>query len=110
MLIRGSRRGLLASAHDLAEGGLAQALVESALLAGTGWVHALSYRRRLIRSSGCSPKAPGAHFSPVKEFADSDLVTLCRINGVMLTRLGVVHRRGGCDPRGGRPVPRGVRG
>ena len=31
VLIRASRRGVLASAHDLADGGLAQALVESAL-------------------------------------------------------------------------------
>ncbi len=36
LLIRASRRALLASAHDLADGGLGQALVESALRRGHG--------------------------------------------------------------------------
>ena len=34
--MRAARRGLLGSAHDLADGGLAQALVESALRRGIG--------------------------------------------------------------------------
>ena len=87
VLIRASRRGLLASAHDLADGGLAQAAVESALR--HGWGHASSCHRRLIRSSGCSPKA-GRVLVSVKEGADRDLASLCRINGVKLTKLGVV--------------------
>jgi phosphoribosylformylglycinamidine synthase len=36
LLVRAARRGLLSSAHDLADGGLAQALVESALRRGIG--------------------------------------------------------------------------
>ncbi len=36
LLVRAARRGLLSSAHDLSEGGLAQALVESALRYGVG--------------------------------------------------------------------------
>jgi phosphoribosylformylglycinamidine synthase len=36
VLVAGSRDGLLSSAHDLSEGGLAQALVESVLRYGTG--------------------------------------------------------------------------
>jgi phosphoribosylformylglycinamidine synthase len=36
ILVAGSRDGLLSSAHDLSEGGLAQALVESVLRYGTG--------------------------------------------------------------------------
>jgi phosphoribosylformylglycinamidine synthase subunit PurL len=88
VLIRASRRGLLASAHDLADGGLAQALVESALRYGFGarielpaeadpfvWLFAESTGRALVS---------------VKEGADRDLASLCRINGVMLTKLGVV--------------------
>jgi phosphoribosylformylglycinamidine synthase subunit PurL len=88
VLIRGSRRGLLASAHDLAEGGLAQALVESALRHGLG--------ARIELPPEADPfvwlfsESAGRALLSVKEFADSDLVTLCRINGVMLTRLGVV--------------------
>jgi len=36
LLVRASRQGLLSSAHDLADGGLAQALVESSLRRGFG--------------------------------------------------------------------------
>ena len=36
VLIAGSRDGMLDSAHDLSDGGLAQALVESALAKGVG--------------------------------------------------------------------------
>ena len=36
VLVRGSRRALLTSAHDLSDGGLAQALVESSLRRGVG--------------------------------------------------------------------------
>ncbi len=88
VLIRASRRGLLASAHDLADGGLAQALIESALRRGLG--------ARIELPPEADPfvwlfsESAGRALLSVKEFADSDLVTLCRINDVMLTRLGVV--------------------
>ena len=88
VLIRASRRGLLASAHDLADGGLAQALIESALRRGLG--------ARIELPPEADPfvwlfsESAGRALLSVKEFADSDLVTLCRINDVTLTRLGVV--------------------
>jgi phosphoribosylformylglycinamidine synthase subunit PurL len=88
VLIRASRRGMLASAHDLADGGLAQALVESALRHGLG--------ARIELPPDADPfvwlfsESAGRAIVSVKEFADTDLVTLCRINGVMLTKLGEV--------------------
>jgi len=88
VLIRGSRRGLLASAHDLADGGLAQAVVESALRHGLG--------ARIELPSEADPfvwlfsESTGRALVSVKEGADRDLASLCRINGVMLTKLGVV--------------------
>jgi phosphoribosylformylglycinamidine synthase len=88
VLIRASRRGMLASAHDLADGGLAQALVESALRHG--------YGARIELPVDADPfvwlfsESAGRALVSVKEFADSDLVTLCRINGIMLTKLGEV--------------------
>jgi phosphoribosylformylglycinamidine synthase subunit PurL len=88
VLIRASRRGLLASAHDLADGGLAQALVESALRYGFG--------ARIELPSEADPfvwlfsETTGRALVSVKEGADRDLASLCRINGVMLTKLGVV--------------------
>jgi phosphoribosylformylglycinamidine synthase subunit PurL len=88
VLIRASRRGLLASAHDLADGGLAQALVESALRHGLGG--------RIELPADADPfvwlfsESAGRAIVSVKEGADRDLASLCRINGVMLTKLGTV--------------------
>jgi phosphoribosylformylglycinamidine synthase II len=88
VLIRASRRGLLASAHDLADGGLAQAVVESALRHGLG--------ARVELPEGADPfvwlfsESAGRALVSVKEGADQDLVSLCRTNGVTLTRLGAV--------------------
>jgi phosphoribosylformylglycinamidine synthase subunit PurL len=88
VLIRASRRGLLASAHDLADGGLAQALVESALRHGLG--------ARIELPAEADPfvwlfsESTGRALVSVKEGADRDLASLCRINGVILTKLGVV--------------------
>ncbi len=88
VLIRASRRGLLGSAHDLADGGLAQALVESALRHGLG--------ARIELPAEADPfvslfsESTGRALVSVKEGADRDLASLCRINGVMLTKLGVV--------------------
>jgi phosphoribosylformylglycinamidine synthase subunit PurL len=88
VLIRASRRGLLASAHDLADGGLAQALVESALRHGLG--------ARIELPADADPfvwlfsESAGRAIVSVKEGADRDLASLCRINGVMLTKLGAV--------------------
>jgi phosphoribosylformylglycinamidine synthase subunit PurL len=88
VLIRASRRGLLASAHDLADGGLAQALVESALRHGLG--------ARIELPAEADPfvwlfsESAGRAIVSVKEGADRDLASLCRINGVTLTKLGAV--------------------
>jgi phosphoribosylformylglycinamidine synthase len=88
VLIRASRRGLLASAHDLADGGLAQAVVESALR------HGLGARIELPSEADAFvwlfSESTGRALVSVKEGADRDLASLCRINGVMLTKLGVV--------------------
>jgi phosphoribosylformylglycinamidine synthase subunit PurL len=88
VLIRASRRAMLGSAHDLAEGGLAQALVESALRCGLGacielpadadpfvWLFSESAGRVIVS---------------VKVGAAGDLAALCEINGVKLTKLGEV--------------------
>jgi phosphoribosylformylglycinamidine synthase subunit PurL len=88
VLIRASRRGLLASAHDLADGGLAQAVVESALRHGLG--------ARIKLPSKADPfvwlfsESAGRVLVSVKEDADRDLASLCQMNGVRLTKLGVV--------------------
>jgi phosphoribosylformylglycinamidine synthase subunit PurL len=88
VLIRASRRGMLASAHDLADGGLAQALVESALRHGFG--------ARIELSDEADPfvwlfsESAGRVIVSVKEGAAGDLAALCEINEVKLTKLGEV--------------------
>jgi phosphoribosylformylglycinamidine synthase subunit PurL len=88
VLIRGSRRGLLASAHDLADGGLAQALVESALRHGLG-AH-IKLPAEADAFVWLFSESTGRVLVSVKEGTGRDLASLCRINGVKLTRLGVV--------------------
>jgi phosphoribosylformylglycinamidine synthase subunit PurL len=88
VLIRASRRALLASAHDLADGGLAQAVVESALQHGLG--------ARITLPPKADPfvwlfsESAGRALVSIKEDADRDLASLCQMNGVKLTKLGVV--------------------
>ena len=88
MLIGASRRGLLASAHDLADGGLAQALVESALRHDSA--HASNCPQEADPVVWLFSESAGRALVSVKEGADRDLASLCRINGVMLTKLGEV--------------------
>jgi phosphoribosylformylglycinamidine synthase subunit PurL len=88
VLIRASRRAMLGSAHDLAEGGLAQALVESALRRGLG--------ARIELPGDADPfvwlfsESAGRVLVSVKEGTAGDLAALCEINGVKLTKLGEV--------------------
>ena len=87
VLIRGSRRALLTSAHDLADGGLALAVVESALRHGKG--ARIKHLPRRIRSCGFLGEH-GRVLVSVKRGTERDLASLCRTNGVKLTRLGEV--------------------
>jgi len=88
VMIRASRRGMLASAHDLADGGLAQAVVESALRHGLG--------ARIVLPSEADPfvwlfsESAGRVLVSIKEGTAGDLAALCEINGVKLTKLGEV--------------------
>jgi phosphoribosylformylglycinamidine synthase II len=86
VLVAGAREGILAAAHDLSEGGLSQALVESCLRGGLG----------------CRVSLPGDPF--VELFSESvaravvavrpgdaaRLATLCEDAGVPARHLGVV--------------------
>jgi len=88
VLIRASRRGLLASAHDLAEGGLAQALVESALRHGLG--ASIELPEEADPFVWLFSESTGRALVSVKEGANGDLAALCEISGVQLTKLGEV--------------------
>jgi phosphoribosylformylglycinamidine synthase len=88
VLIRGSADGVIDSAHDLSEGGLAQALVESCLGAGAG--------ARVQLSADLDPfvalfsESAGRALVSVARNADAPLLELCDRHEVPCARLGVV--------------------
>ncbi|MET1005505.1 MAG: AIR synthase-related protein, partial [Propionibacteriaceae bacterium] len=92
VLARASKRGLLSSAHDLSEGGLAQALVESSLRRGFGATVDLP--------AGLDPfvalfsESTGRVIVSVKDDAEGDLAGLCAEAGVPVVRLGTVTAAG----------------
>jgi phosphoribosylformylglycinamidine synthase subunit PurL len=88
VMVRASRRGLLRSAHDLSEGGLAQALVECCLRRGFGVDVGLPI--------GVDPfvmlfsESAGRVLVSVKPDLVDELESLCTEAQIPLTRLGVV--------------------
>ena len=87
--------GPLTSAHDLSDGGLAQALVEarSAPTSGPRW------RCRVMPSSTCSPSRPPARSSPSRRRVPSGSPPWPRATGY--PHPARVHRRPGPHGRGG---------
>ena len=92
VMIRASRRGLLRSAHDLADGGLAQALVESCLRRGFGVSVGLPVE--VDPFVMLFSESTGRVLVSITPSGDDDLVELCEGSGVRLTRLGVVGADG----------------
>jgi phosphoribosylformylglycinamidine synthase len=86
VLIAGSRDGLLTSAHDLSDGGLGQALVESALSKGIGVEIALpAGLSAFIQLFSESAGRALVSVSPEQEQA---FIELCAAQSVPVTRLG----------------------
>jgi phosphoribosylformylglycinamidine synthase len=90
VLVAAAERGLLTSAHDVSDGGLAQALVESCLRHGVG------ARITLVGDpfvALCSESTARAVVSlPPDRVAE--LGSLCRDSGVPIARLGEVGEPG----------------
>ncbi|MCW2501351.1 MAG: Phosphoribosylformylglycinamidine synthase 2 [Frankiales bacterium] len=87
VLVSGSRDGMLSSAHDLSDGGLAQALVESALARGVG--------ARVVLPAGLSPfvqlfsESAGRVLVSVPRSEELRFTEMCSARGLPLTRIGV---------------------
>ncbi|MBC7679379.1 MAG: phosphoribosylformylglycinamidine synthase subunit PurL, partial [Pseudorhodobacter sp.] len=87
VLIAGSRDGMLDSAHDLSDGGLAQALVESALDGGIG--------ARVVLPTGLSPfvqlfsESAGRALVSVPRSEELRSTEMCSARGLPLVRIGV---------------------
>ena len=89
LLIRGSKRGVFSSAHDLSDGGLAQAVVESCLRHGHG--------AEITLPNDADPfvmlfsETSGRVLVSVPPDAEDDLIALCNESGVHRHRLGTVQ-------------------
>ncbi len=87
VLVSGSRDGMLSSAHDLSDGGLAQALVESALCGGVG--------ARVILPAGPSPfvqlfsESAGRALVSVPRSEELRFTEMCSARSLPCTRIGV---------------------
>jgi phosphoribosylformylglycinamidine synthase len=85
-----SRDGLLSAAHDLSEGGLAQAIVEAALAGETGC--------RIVLPEGADPfvtlfsESPGRVLVAVPRTEESRFASMCEARGLPAVRIGVVDQ------------------
>jgi phosphoribosylformylglycinamidine synthase len=90
VLSAASRDGLVSAAHDLSEGGLAQAVVESALAGETGC--------RIVLPEGADPfvtlfsESAGRVLVAVPRTEESRFTSMCEARGLPLTRIGVVDQ------------------
>jgi phosphoribosylformylglycinamidine synthase len=88
VLINASRDGLLSSAHDLSEGGLAVALVESCLFGNVG--------ARVVLPAGADPfvtlfsESTGRAVVSVPRSEEARFTELCSARGLPHHRVGVV--------------------
>jgi phosphoribosylformylglycinamidine synthase len=87
VLVAGSRDGMLSSAHDLSDGGLAQALVESGLAHGVG--------ARIVLPAGLQPfvqlfsESAGRALVTVPRSEELRFTEMCDARGLPCTRIGV---------------------
>ncbi|PJE19832.1 MAG: phosphoribosylformylglycinamidine synthase II, partial [Mycobacterium sp.] len=90
VLAAGSRDGLITAAHDLSEGGLAQAIVESALAGETGC--------RIVLPEGADPfvtlfsESAGRALVAVPRTEESRFRSMCEARGLPAARIGVVDQ------------------
>jgi phosphoribosylformylglycinamidine synthase subunit PurL len=90
VLSSASRDGLVSAAHDLSEGGLAQAIVESALAGETGC--------RIVLPEDTNPfvalfsESAGRALVAVARTEESRFTAMCEARGLPATRIGVVDQ------------------
>jgi phosphoribosylformylglycinamidine synthase len=90
VLSAAARDGLVSAAHDLSEGGLAQAVVESAMAGETGC--------RIVLPEGADPfvtlfsESSGRVLVAVPRTEESRFTSMCEARGLPATRIGVVDQ------------------
>jgi phosphoribosylformylglycinamidine synthase len=88
-LVEGSRSGVICAAHDVSDGGVAQALVEMALRSGTG--ADISIPSSIDPFVFCCSESAARAIVVVGADQESTLVALCDRFSVPATRIGVVR-------------------
>jgi phosphoribosylformylglycinamidine synthase len=91
-----SEQGLLASAHDLSEGGLAQALVEGVLRFGVGarvWLDEIKQVGNVDDTAALFSESTGRVLVSVGREDDVKFVGLCEARGIPVLRIGVTDCR-----------------
>jgi phosphoribosylformylglycinamidine synthase len=87
-----SLQGLLASAHDLSEGGLAQAVVESCLRFGVGarvWLGEICERDGVDMTAALFSESAARVLVSVGREDDVKFAGLCEARGISVLRIGV---------------------
>jgi phosphoribosylformylglycinamidine synthase len=87
-----SLQGLVASAHDLSEGGLAQAVVESSLRFGMGarfWLNEILERDNVDLTAALFSESTGRVIVSVGREDDVKFFSLCEARGIPVLRIGV---------------------
>jgi phosphoribosylformylglycinamidine synthase len=88
ILVAGSRDGMICAAHDLSDGGLAQAVVESALIGQTGC--------RIVLPDGADPfvwlfsESAARALVAVPRTEEPRFTQMCQARGLPHTKIGVV--------------------
>ncbi|MEY3406300.1 MAG: hypothetical protein RLZZ556_372, partial [Actinomycetota bacterium] len=85
-------QGLIASAHDLSDGGLAQAIVESCLRFGVGariWLEELMERDGVDPTAALFSESQGRMLISVGREDDVKFVGLCEARNIPVLRIGV---------------------
>ena len=97
-LIHGANlQGLIASAHDLSDGGLAQAIVESCLRFGVGariWLEELMERDGVDPTAALFSESQGRMLISVGREDDVKFVGLCDARNIPVLRIGVTDITG----------------
>ncbi|AOY55539.1 phosphoribosylformylglycinamidine synthase subunit PurL [Candidatus Rhodoluna planktonica] len=92
-----SLQGLIASAHDLSEGGLAQAVAESCFRFGMGarlWLGEIMERDNIDRTAALFSESTGRILVSVGREDDVKFVGLCEARGIPVLRIGVTDNSG----------------
>ena len=123
ILVNASRDGLVDAAHDLSEGGLAQALVEACLRYGVGarvWLDELCDRDGVSPFAALFASRPRGRVVAVPRSEEVRFTDMCAARGIPFARIGVVDdgdriraragaRRPGALHRAARGAARGAR-